>query len=169
MKKKRVCYNESLQKMNENITCLQTSLSQKKAVWAGEDGSWQHGASTSRWAFVNSRYWVRTGCYQTFKAESIRLLLQRGRKDGVIKDSPDELKVFIRVHWLSMESCASPAGLSPWWYSGESEVSSLHLSSVLCIPQLGFWRKMCSFNAVSKYRVIANHAASILRELMCTS
>lgn len=53
----------------------------KKAVGEGEDGSWQlGGASTSRWAVVNSRYQVRTGCYQTFKAESIRLLLQQGEQ-----------------------------------------------------------------------------------------
>lgn len=36
-------------------------------------GLWQLGASTSRWLFVNSRYQVRIGCYQTFKVESIRL------------------------------------------------------------------------------------------------
>lgn len=53
----------------------------------GGEGSWQLGGRTSRWAVVNSRYQVRTGCYQTFNAESFRLFLQQGRREGVIKIS----------------------------------------------------------------------------------
>lgn len=48
---------------------------------------------------------------------------------------------------------------------------SRHLSGALCIPQLWLWlekKLSLSFNAVSKYRVIAKDAVSILRELMYT-
>lgn len=51
----------------------------EKEVW-GEDGLWQQVPSTSIGASVNSMYWVKTGCYQTFKAESIRLMLQQGKR-----------------------------------------------------------------------------------------
>lgn len=50
----------------------------EKAVGGEDDGKWQLGVSRRRWAVVNSRYQVRTGCYQTFKAESNWLLLQQG-------------------------------------------------------------------------------------------
>lgn len=52
----------------------------EKAVGGEDDGKWQLGVSRRRWAVVNSRYQVRTGCYQTFKAESNWLLLQQGVK-----------------------------------------------------------------------------------------
>lgn len=45
------------------------------------------GARTSRQVFVNWRFQIRAGCYQTFKAESKRLLLQQGRRDSNIKVS----------------------------------------------------------------------------------
>lgn len=57
----------------------------KKAVGGEDDGKWQLGVSRRWWAVVNSRYQVRIGCYQTFKAESNWLLLQQGWRDGIVK------------------------------------------------------------------------------------
>lgn len=65
----------------------------------GEERGWlvEHGASTSKWAVVNSRYQVRTGCYQTFKAESIRLLLQQGEKRRYYQKTLKTLRRFFKV------------------------------------------------------------------------
>ena len=128
----RVCNGESLKRINEIKTNPQTSLSHeeavsgmgdggaKKADGGGEDGSWQLGASTSRWAVVNSRYQVRTGCYQTFKAESIRLLLQQGEKWRCYQNLKD-LLIFCKV---SSES-------TDWKWSHKPA----QLDSPLCDPQ----------------------------------
>lgn len=91
------------------------------------------GASTSRWVFVNSRFQIRAGCYQTFKAESNRLLLQQGRRDSVIKisrPSSDLLKVSSVSTDLKWWSHKHPPSLT------EGEVSSppFKLSVALCVP-----------------------------------
>lgn len=108
----------------------------EKAVGGGEDGLWQLGASTSRWAVVNSRYQVRTGCYQTFKAESNRLLLQQGEKRWCSWDS-----LSARFHQSPLtESHKRPPSmiLMRMW----AILSPLHLSGALCIPQMVFWLEM---------------------------
>lgn len=148
---------------------------QKKAVGEGEDGSWQLGASTSKWAVVNSRYQVRTGCYQTFKAESIRLLLRQGEKRRCYQNL-ETLRIFCKVSSESTDwkwSHKSAQLDSPLWSSGECDASS-HLSIFLVLSAFlrwcsGWrWSSLCPSNAVSKYRVIAKDAASILREMMYT-
>lgn len=125
--------------MNNRTSC-ETLSSHEEAVGGGEGGSWQLGANASKWAVVNSRNQVRTGCYQTFKAESISLLLRQGEKRRCYQNLKALLifcKVFIRVHWLKAESHVTFAGLRRTW----GILPSLHLSSALCIPQLGFWQE----------------------------
>lgn len=147
-----------------------------KTVWEGEDGLWQLGASTSRWIFVNARFKVRTGCYQTFIAESIQLSLQQGEQRSCYQNL-SSCSVGFRQSPLTecwITSCL--AGLSPLWSSGEFQVSP-HLpifpilSAFLRWGSGRSWRSLCPFNAVSKNRVISRGAASLWRELtyMCTS
>lgn len=90
-------------KRQSSVGCVTVG---KRQLGGGEDGLWQLGASTSRWAVVNSRYQVRTGCYQTFKAESNRLLLQQGEK-----------------RWCSRDSLCKVSSESTDW---ESQVSPLY-------------------------------------------
>lgn len=148
---------------------------EKKAVGGGECGSLQLRASTSRWAVVNSRYQVRIGCYQTFKAESIRLLLQQGEKRRCYQNL-ETLLIFFTV---SLESTDWKQSHKPAQLASPSVIlrriwgilPSLHLSDALCILRCGSdwrWSSTCLSNAVSKYSVIAKDAASILRELMDT-
>lgn len=123
---------ESLYRININSS--QISSSHEEDGWLRGKGSWgkrgwlvarQLRASTSRWAVVNSRYQVRTGCYQHSKQKALGFCCSRGReREGVIKIWRLFPYSYNRVHWLKAESQASSAGLSPLWSSGECRVSS---------------------------------------------
>lgn len=126
----------------------------KRVGDCGGKGSWERRwwllarqlrASTSRWAVVNSRYQVRTGCYQTFKAESIRLLLQQGKGERRCYQNPKTLLIFIYQSPLTKSGVASQLS---WTLPSvilrrmQGIFPFLHLSSALCIPKLGFWLEM---------------------------
>lgn len=82
-------------------------------------------------------------------------------------DSPNILTGFIRVHWLRVPN------ISPLLSSGERELSS-HLfifqvlSAFFIWCSAWRWSSQCPSNAVSRCRVVAKDAASILRELTYT-
>lgn len=129
------------------------------------------GASTSRRVFVNSRFQIRAGCYQTFKAESNRLLLQQGRRDSVIKIS--RLSSFL----LKVSSVSTDVNWShkhpPSLREGEVSSPLLKLSVALCVPlvvlhlqtKLVVPFKYCEI-LQRDWKVCHN---SILREYTCAS
>lgn len=83
------------------------------------------------------------------------------------QDSPNILTGFIRVHWLRVPN------VSPLLSSGECELSShlfifLVLSAFYIWCSAWRWSSQCPSNAVSRCRVVAKDAASILRELTYT-
>lgn len=127
------------------------------------------GASTSRWVFVNSRFQIRAGCYQTFKAESNRLLLQQGRRDSVIKISRLSSHLF-KVSSVSTDinwSHKHPSSLR----EGEASSPPLKLSVALCIPLLVL-QLQTKLVVPFKYYEILQHDwkvchNSILREYTC--
>lgn len=86
----------------------------------------------SRQIFVNSRFQIRAGCYQTFKAESIRLLLQQGRRDSVIKISRPSSDL-LKVSSVSTDLKWSHKHL-PSLREGEVSSPPLKLSVALCVP-----------------------------------
>lgn len=90
------------------------------------------GASTSRRVVVNSRFQIRAGCYQTFKAESNRLLLQPGRRDSIIKISRPSSCPH-KVSSVSTDLKWSPKH-PPSLREGEVSSPPLKRSVALCVP-----------------------------------
>lgn len=113
----------------KNRTSSQTSSSHEEAVIGmvdcGEKGSWgRRGwlvAALGKYKQVSScKLKVRTGCYQTFKAESIRLLLRQGEKRRWYQNL-DTILIFCKV---SLEST--------YWKQSHKPAQ---LDSPLCDPQ----------------------------------
>lgn len=143
----------------------------EKAVGGEDDGKWQLGVSRRRWAVVNSRYQVRTGCYQTFKAESNWLLLQQGVKRWCCQNHrtlPPFGSALSRVHAPRVQRVVHP------WTSRERQLSlqlwASFWASLHFLNWYSGWSQSspCPSSAATKCRPIATDAVSILRGLMHT-
>lgn len=143
----------------------------EKAVGGEVDGKWQLGVRGRRWVVVNSRYQVRTGCYQTFKAESNWLFAAAGGEEMVLSKPQDSATIwfgFAQVHAPRVQRVVHP------WTSGERQLSlqlwASFWASLHFLNWYSGWSQssLCPSSAATKCRPIATDAVSILRGLMHT-